>query len=153
MDWIRYCIGTWFYLMWPCRFTRGKYLMKGVMVLSSRLLGARLREQLIKTAAGRLSITAGAPAGQRRLESGACRPLCVFTKAPGLLMLAQRAKIALPLTEHQYALSCICAPKHTQSTSGAAARHSWKRFPKMLNLPSCCPLKLIRACELLSKSH
>ena len=42
----------------------GKYLMKGVMVLGLLLPGALLREQLIKTAAGRLSITAGARAGR-----------------------------------------------------------------------------------------
>lgn len=75
----------------------GKYLMKGVMVLL--LPGAVLREQLIKTAAGRLSITAGALAeqsrgGWRAERSGASSPpLNVFTEAPGLLMLAQRANI------------------------------------------------------------
>lgn len=42
-----------------CRFTKSKYLMKGVMVLEWLLPGAVLREQLIKTAAGGLSITAG----------------------------------------------------------------------------------------------
>ena len=44
-------------------------MMKGVTVLGSPLPGAVLREQLIKTAAGRLSITAGALAEQKWLES------------------------------------------------------------------------------------
>lgn len=127
--------------------------MTGVSVSGLLLPGADLRERLIETAAGRLSITTGALAEQKWLESGASRPLNMFTKAPGLLMLAQQVKIALPLTVHQYALSCIYKHTHTQSTSGAAVRHSWKRFPKMLNLPSCRPLKLIRASELLSESH
>lgn len=43
--------------------------MKGVMVLGLLLPGAVLREQLIKTTAGRLSITAGALAEQEWLES------------------------------------------------------------------------------------
>lgn len=79
-------------------------MMKGVMVLGLLLPEAVLREQLIKTTAGRLSITAGAPAEREWLESGAdaCRPVDVFTKAPGLLMLVWRAKKALDCTTLSY---------------------------------------------------
>lgn len=55
--------------------------MKGVSVLGLLLPGAVLREQLIKTAVGRLSITAGAPAEQKWLESGV-QPVAPSTCLP-----------------------------------------------------------------------
>lgn len=68
------------------------------MVLGLLLPGVGLREQLIKTAAGRLSISAGALALWKWLESGV-EPVAldVFTKATGLLMLAQRGKYSSSL--------------------------------------------------------
>lgn len=52
--------------------------MKGVMVLGLLLPGAVLREQLIKTAAGRLSITARALAEHKWLESRVSPPQRVY---------------------------------------------------------------------------
>jgi len=148
-----------------CRFRKSKYLMKGIMVLGLLLPGADLREQLIKTAAGRLSITGWAEvAGE---QSGACRPLNMLTKARSANVssagkdsssLDSRSVRTLMHTHththtHIYIYIYIYTNTHMESNSEAAVRHSWKRFAKMLNLPCCCPLKWIRASELLSESH
>lgn len=140
------------------RFRRGKYLMKGGTVLGLLLPGAVLREQLIKTAAGRLSITAGALVEQKWLESGA-QPVSPPQRVYQSTVSSNVSSAGKDSSSPDCTSACTLMHLHirthtyTQSASGAAARHSWKRFPKMLNLPSCCTLKLIRASELLSESH
>lgn len=70
--------------------------MKGVMVLGLLLPGAVLGEQLIKTTAGRLSITTGALAEQEWLESRGLEPVALSSRLP--MRLARRDSSSLDCT-------------------------------------------------------